>query len=117
MTRTLQRSKKDVQRGDIDSSVEILSPKNNVVEIKGKLFYHEGSHSWTLLRLKQQVLTKFPHLKEKIGNFVYLMKLHESYDELKKEIDNLEKDAIAIPIIMFLGKEKGDPNNQNQPSS
>jgi len=37
---------------------------------------------------------------------MYLMKIPESYKELKKEIEKMEKDSNAIPIMLFLAKQK-----------
>jgi len=85
-----------------------LSPGRDVIEVKGKLTYNEGDQAFTNMKIKKEFLLEFPHLKEKDSNFefVYLMKLHKSFKQLKKEIESLEKQSEAIPIVLLLGKER-----------
>ena len=88
--------------------VIFLSPVRDVIEVKGKLTYNEGDQAFTNLKIKKEFLLEFPHLKEKNSDFefIYLMKLHKSYKQLKKEIEALEKQSGAIPIVLMLAKEK-----------
>ena len=85
-----------------------LLPGRDVIEVKGKLTYNEGDQAFTNMKIKKEFLLEFPHLKEKDSNFefVYLMKLHKSFKQLKREIENLEKQSDAIPIVLLLGKER-----------
>lgn len=82
----------------------LLSPVEETVKIKGKLFYNEGARAWNIIRLKKELLQKYPYLKEKNGNFVYIMKLPRTFKELKEEIEKLEKESKTIPMIFLLGK-------------
>ena len=90
------------------AEVEFLAPTRDVLEVKGKLSYNEGDRAFTNLKIKKEVLQEFPHLKEKGEgfDFIYLMRLHRSFKELKKEIDRMEKESQAPPIVLFLGKER-----------
>lgn len=101
------RSKKGL-RGDVGYNVKIFSPSAEILTIKGKLFYHEGSQAWSMMRLKKEVIKRYPHLKEKRGNFIYFLKVPETFTELKEEIESLEKTGNALPLILLLGKEKVD---------
>jgi len=96
--------KKEI-RGDIEDGVQILSPVKETLKVKGKLSYSEGDQAWSTLRLKKEILQKFPHLKEKQGSFVYLMAYYNSYDELKEEIKVFEKQKDKIPLVFFIGRE------------
>jgi len=99
--------KNKVQRGDIEESIQIISPTKQTVEIKGKLFYSDSDQAWNLIRIKKELLQEFPHLKEKdIDGLVYYMKLYRNYDELKDFVKDIEKNAGIIPIVLFLGQEK-----------
>jgi len=104
MTRTFN-SKKDVQRGEIDSNVQILSPTKEILKVKGKLSYSEGDGAWSILRLKKEILQKFPHLRDKQGSFVYLMACFDDFNELKEEIKQFEKQNNSVPLVFFIGKE------------
>lgn len=89
-----------------DDGVMLLSPMRDVLKITGKLSYSEGDQAWTNLRLKKEILQKFPNLKDKQGSFIYVMKVYDSHKELRKELDHLEKQSGAVPIIFMIGKEK-----------
>ncbi len=91
-----------------DPSLEFLRPVRKTLEVKGKLTYNEGDRAFTNLKIKREFLHEFPHLKDKEEDFefVYLMKLHRSFDALKKEIEQMEKKADGMPIVLFLGKER-----------
>jgi hypothetical protein len=90
--------------------VMLLSPTRDVLKIKGKLSYSEGDQAWTILRLKKEILQKYPHLKEKQSNFIYLMKVCDSHEELKQELEQLKKEEDTVPIIFMIGKEKDATN-------
>ena len=88
-----------------DDGVMLLGPMRESLRIKGKLSYSESDQAWNLLRLKKEILHEFPYLKNKQGEFIYLMKLHRSHEELRKELDSLQKSSV-VPIILFIGQEK-----------
>jgi len=105
--------KNKVQRGDIADSIRFLSPIKETVEIKGKLFYSDSDQAWNLIRIKKELLHEFPHLKEKdIEGLVYYMKLYRNYGELKQFVESLEKSSATIPIVLFIGQEKLQGQNQ-----
>lgn len=102
----MSAQKPPVRAKSDDDGVMILSPMREVLKIKGKLSYSEGDQAWTNLRLKKEILQKFPHLREKQSSFMYVMKIYDSHKELKQEIEALEKQSGAIPIIFMIGREK-----------
>lgn len=78
---------------------------------KGKVLYSQGDRAWSLVRLKKDILDKFPQLREKRIKFSYEMVIHKTYNDLEKAIKDLKKNEEAIPILLFLYKEKQDfPN-------
>ena len=79
-----------------------LMPKNEVSEIVGKVSYHDSDQAWNTIRLKKELLDKFPQLKEKQGKFCYKIKMCSSHKHLKKEINSLEKGSQGIPLLLFL---------------
>jgi hypothetical protein len=98
-------SRKPVAKTE-NEDIVFLSPTRETLRIKGKLSYCESDQAWNLLRLKKEILHEFPHLKNKQGDFIYLMKLHHSYDDLREELDVLQTESPVVPIILFIGKEK-----------
>jgi len=95
-------------KGKIFDEVTLLSAVNEGMRIKGKLSYSEGDQAWSVLRLKKEILQKYPYLKEKTGNFVYLLNLCNDFKELKKEIEKLQNDSEVVPMIFLIGKEKNE---------
>jgi len=93
---------------EVKSEIEFLSPQRETLETKGKLTYNEGDRAFTNLKIKKEFLLEFPHLREKGEefDFIYLMKLHRTFRDLKRELEILEKEDQSVPIVMFLGKEK-----------
>lgn len=95
----------DSQKG---KEVVILSPGSRILEINGKLFYNEGSQAWTILRLKKDLLFKFPQLKDKRSSFGYKMIMHDTLESLKTMIKDLEKNGGNIPLLLFFCKEESN---------
>ncbi len=84
-----------------------LSPMQQTLKVDGKLFYNEPSQAWSIIRLKKEMLQEFPQLKEKRDNFIYQMYLPRKYEDLKKMLNEMEKQKQTIPILMFLCKRMG----------
>ena len=83
-----------------------LRPIRTEVKVKGKLYYSESFACWNSLRFRKEIVNEFPQLKEKISKFTYSMLLHHDYDELEKEISKIKRDKEAIPILLWMAKEK-----------
>ena len=85
---------------------QILRPKRDKLEIKGKLSYFESTHSWSCLNLKKAILEEFPQLRERVSAFGYKMVMFHEYDRLEKSIRKLKKEREVLPILFWLIKEK-----------
>lgn len=85
---------------------QILRPQRSKIEVKGKLSYLESTHSWSLINLKKVIIDEFPQLKERISSFYYKMVFYHEYEELEKLVKKLKRDKEALPIMMWLVKEK-----------
>ena len=88
---------------------QVLRPQRNKLEIKGKLSYLESTHSWSMLGLRKAVIEEFPQLKERVSAFGYKMVFYHDYNNLEKFIRKLKKDGEALPILIWLVKEKTQP--------
>ena len=84
---------------------KIISPIHETLEIEGSLSYSEAQRSWNTIRFKKLLLREFPQLKERREKFGYKMILHRSFKELKKAINVIEKDKVAVPLVVWLVKE------------
>jgi hypothetical protein len=96
----------------VESTI-FLAPRRETLTVDGKLFYSESSQAWNVIRLKKEILHEFPQLKEKRGNFGYLMKMPTSYKDIKEIISQLEKNSDTVPILLLFCKNK--PETPDQP--
>jgi len=83
-----------------------LRPQRNAIEIKGKLTYSEGIRAWNSIRFKKELINEFSQLKEKRSAFSYKLAFYQEYKELEKAIGRLKRNNEALPILLFLCKEK-----------
>jgi len=85
---------------------QILRPPKNKLEINGKLSYRESTHSWCVIRLGKEIIHEFPQLKERTSNFGYKMAFYQDHNSLEKFIRKLKREGEALPILVWLVKEK-----------
>lgn len=85
---------------------QILRPRRGNTEIKGKISYQESNHTWSLLNLRKPIIDEFPQLKERTAHFGYKMVFCHEYSDLERFIRKLKKEGQALPILMWLVKEK-----------
>jgi len=75
-----------------------------VIDIDGKLIYNESFQAWNTIRLKKEIFSEFPQLKEKRSKFSYNMKYFRTFEELLNAIKKMKNEDV-MPILMFLYKE------------
>lgn len=63
------------------------------------------NRAWNIIRLKQNILVDFPQLKQRREKFVYKMIMYRKYNELKKAIEEMEKNGKPIPILFGMYRE------------
>jgi hypothetical protein len=87
---------------------QILRPQKNKIEINGKLSYLESTHSWSLISLRKAIVEEFPQLKERMSAFGYKMVFYHEHEDLARFIRKLKADEEALPILVWLVREKTD---------
>ena len=94
-------------RGDNPKmDAQILRPQRNKLEIRAKLSYLESTHYWSLMNLRKAVIEEFPQLKERVSAFGYKMVFYHKHEQLEKFIRKLKREGEALPILVWLIKEK-----------
>ncbi len=83
-----------------------IAPIHETLNILGDLSYSEGHRAWNLVRFKSDLLKEFPQLKERREKFKYKMIMHRNFDSLKKEITEIEKLKLPIPLLLMFGRKK-----------
>ena len=74
----------------------------------GKLAYGESSQAWNVLRLKKEILTEFPQLKEKVSQLFYNIMFIKDYKVLINHLLKMEKDNMPLPLLVWFFKGKID---------
>lgn len=85
---------------------DVLKPRHETLQIRGRLSYGEGNRAWNTIRLKKDLLREFPQLKERREKFGYKMIMHRSFKELKEALREMEIKGEAIPILLLFYKEE-----------
>ena len=83
-----------------------LIPRNKI-ESEGKVHYSEGFQAWNTIKIKKELFSEFPELKEKRSHFSYKLIFCRSYKELLEKIKNLKQSSV-MPILMWLYKVDED---------
>ena len=77
-----------------------------IINSEGKLHYSEGFQAWNMMRLKKELFSEFPQLKEKRSKFSYQLMYYRTPKELEKAIkDLIKKGQNVMPVLLFLYKE------------
>lgn len=85
---------------------KVLQPKKSTLDIKGRISYTEADQAWNMIKLKKELLNEFSDLKEKRSKFAYQMLFYRTYAELEKLVKKMKKEESALPILLFLEKER-----------
>lgn len=72
-----------------------LIPREKI-ESEGKIHYSESFQAWNTIKLKKELFSEFPQLKEKRSKFSYKLCYCRSSDELEKEIKSREKGTLLV---------------------
>ena len=58
-----------------EEKITSLVPRTKGPKVIGRVHYNESAQAWNIIRLKKQILDKFPQLKDKQGSFYYKMSM------------------------------------------
>jgi len=82
-----------------------LIPKTKVSS-EGALYYNESFQAWNTLKLKKELFSEFPQLKEKRSKFGYKLVFHRTKKEFEKAVkDLIDKKEEIMPMLLFIYKE------------
>lgn len=82
-----------------------LIPRTKI-DSEGKIAYSESFQAWNTIKLKKELFSEFPQLKEKRSKFSYQLTYFRNCKELEKEIKLLiQKEKEVMPLLLFLYKD------------
>ena len=85
-----------------EQKITSLIPKTEGTELIGKLMYSERDQAWSTIRLKKEILQRFPQLFEKRSMFGYKMNIFQTFEGLMKNLKELQKQGEEVPLIITL---------------
>jgi len=90
----------------MESQKQTLIPRTKI-DSEGKIHYSESFQAWNTLKIKKELFTEFPQLKEKRSKFSYKLTYCRNPDEFEKEIkDIVKKKNKATPLLLWIFKEE-----------
>lgn len=84
---------------------DFLVPRTKI-DSEGKIAYSESFQAWNVLKLKKELFSEFPQLKEKRSKFSYKLIYFRDSKELKNEMTEFIKSGQGMPLLLWLFKEK-----------
>ena len=83
---------------------KILKPTEAPLEMEGKMSYAESQRAWGTIRLKSEIFKEFKQLKRRQDRFGYRLMFCRKFDQLKKEIEKIEKEIGVPPLLVWFVK-------------
>jgi hypothetical protein len=68
------------------------------------MYYSQGNRAWSIIQLKNDILRKFPKLKNREDKFGYKMVIPQSQEEIKKLVAKMDDDK--VPVLLFFCKKE-----------
>ncbi len=87
-------------------TLQILSRKIEKIETEGKMNYSQQNRSWSVIRLRKDIINQFPQLFDRSSECSYKLIFHPTYKELEKAIRKMKREKIPVPAMIFFAKER-----------
>jgi len=83
-----------------------LVPRTKISS-EGKIHYSESFQAWNTLKLKKELFSEFPQLREKRSKFSYELIYHRDPEEFMETIKKMIKEGLVVmPLLLRIYKEK-----------
>ena len=82
-----------------------LTPRTKI-DSEGKVYYNESFQAWNTLKLKKELFSEFPQLKEKRSKFSYKLSYYRDPQQLLEDIKDAVNSGEATPLLVWIYKEK-----------
>jgi hypothetical protein len=81
-----------------------LHPRTKI-ESKGKIYYNESFQAWNTLKLKKELFSEFPELKEKRSKFGYKLAYYRDSKNFLEDLRKSAKLGESMPLLIWFYKE------------
>ena len=86
-------------------NTKFLKPATIPVELEGKMIYNESQRAWGVLRLRKEIISEFPQLKERRKKIGYRILFCRDIAELDKQMEHIKKNIGIAPMLVWFVKE------------
>lgn len=76
-----------------------------IIDSEGKIYYSESFQAWNTIKLKKELFSEFPQLKEKRSKFLYKLNYFRKVEELQLQLKNIIKEN-GIPLLLWFYKDE-----------
>lgn len=90
----------------------VIKPKIKPIIVHGKLSYNENVRCNNILRFKKEIRNEFDDLQGKNHLIAYRMEYYRNENELLNRINEIIKNKIGFPFLLFLFKEDISNNEE-----
>ena len=90
----------------------VIKPTIKPIIVKGKLSYNENVRCNNILRFKKEIRNEFDDLQGRNGLIAYRMEYYRIEEELLERVNQIIKEKIGIPFLLFLFKEDNSNNEE-----
>jgi len=70
------------------------------INSEGKIAYSESFQAWNTLKLKKELFSEFPQLKEKRSKFSYRLVYHRNPKDLEKEVKGMVRNGQKVMPLL-----------------
>jgi hypothetical protein len=86
-------------------NLKILKPSTVPIELEGKMTYNEHQRAWGILRLRKEILSEFPELRERNEKIRYKILFSRDFSKLDEQIALVKKTIGVSPLLVWFVKE------------
>lgn len=88
-----------------EDEIEFFSPTPELLKSIGYIGYDDKSHSWSIIRLKREILNQASQLSKRLGpRLVHMIVVCKEFQRAKQVLTEMEKKGKITPMLLFFGR-------------
>ena len=86
-------------------NTKYLKPTSEPLELEGKMAYNFDRRAWSDIKLKKEVVSQFPQLKERNKKFRYSLMVFKEFKELERQVRKIKIERGVTPLLVWFVRE------------
>ena len=86
-------------------NTKYLKPTSEPIELEGQMTYNIDRRAWSDIRLKKEVISQFPQLRERNKKFGYSLMVCKEFKELEKQVKKIKIEKGVTPLLIWFVRE------------